>query len=793
MGSTPQTTPAFTAAQIAQALQLNVRVVRRRLESISATVVVVKGQPTKAWALSALPPEWQAKLTQTAHQLGCRSTSHLLSLSLEPWQPPVPLAKIAPESVERAAKLQRALATPLAMRNDTRMSSAEFEALGLRDYRAAFGYEVTARHWRELVDRTLARDGGRNDFGRLEIYLDEKPALAPELPRAGANEITQHLQRVVLAFGDTAKPSDDEIRLLWHEAFSIYQSAIAHGEAEKPARRTVLRFLLSRPYGLAKNMASLRKTFASKFELWQLNEGNPDALKDRRKVQVEFQISQSDFDVITERALMCGGRLSQAWRELRQSKALSSDLLALQPPNASKSFVPHAVRAKLAPEIKRLMPYHRSPREHILSGPSHTRDYTEMYFGDQYQADDTTLPVRIIDPLNPNETKVIRGQLLVINDVATLKILGFVFTPNPQYTANHIVNLSKKAGNLHGLPKEFYYERGMWAKAKKVKGSTTALSEGEIRLGLEAEFGIKFVHARLPRGKVVEGIIRLIQTRMERLTGYVGRDERYDRFERVQKHKLLAERGKTYLPDDYFMSAGEWDAELKEIVRLYNNEPQEGHILRGLSPNQAAIERENKADPQIRPDARWAYLWSHYKEVRKVQPYGIRVKDGQYDEYTYCNAATGRLVGEHVILWQDLEDPTRVIITDLNRKNPIVVPRVEHLKSRGEAPEKIASEQAKITDHLSYARDRYHIVKPTHMRRFRENVISADVIQTGEEIERQTVELQERQQTEAKHAAKARKYARQAGVEVVLSTTNPGRQADALETFAKLKAKHATK
>ena len=783
-------TSTFNAQRIAQALGLSKRAVTKRLADIQAEIEMVKGQPAKAWKLSNLPLEWQEKCADLARRMGCRGAEHLLSVSNALWQPEIPLAQCAAEAVAKAAKLQNALAVPITRRNDTSLSATEFEALGLREYQAVFGYTISARHWREVLDRTLARDAGREDWSRLEIYLEEKPARAFTLPKQGPDDVTAHLQDVVMSFGDPAAPSEDEIRLLWHEAFTLHQSLIEQGGDEKRIRKAILKYLLSRPYSLAKNIASLRKIFARNLRSWMDNTGNPEALRDGRKSKQSFALSQSDLDTLTTRALQCGGRVSQAYRECRQQGMLSAALMAAHPANASKSYVPSFIRAKLGPEVKRLMPYHRGPREHILNGPSLHRDPESLFFGDIYQADDTTPPIRWVDLTDPARPRVVRGQLLVMIDVATTKILSTVLIPAAQYSAKHILLLMQKTCKVWGLPRvAWHFENGLWKRAKLVKGTTTALSEGELRLGFKAEFGVDFVHARLPRAKRVEKVIGLIQNHMERLTGYIGRDERYDRFERTQKHLQRTEsvNDQPSSPDEFFMTYDEWCNELDQIVSRYNREPQEGDVLKGMSPNEAAHARENRRNPQIVFDSRCDHLLMHYKSVRMVSSKGIEITRDKAT-YSYCSGITGALVGEQVLVWENLEDRSYIIITDLDKKNPITIPAQALVKYHDESPEVLARENAKINGHLSYARDRYQVVKPDRLRPFRQNVISPDVVATGEEMARQREEVKTKQETEAKHLAKAQKHARQADVDVVL--TNPARQGAALETLARLKQKH---
>ena len=109
-----------------------------------------------------------------------KSVEALLASPPPIWRPRYPLSELTEEAIERASMLQRALAPALARLNDVDLTTAEFERLGVEDYRRTFGHSVSTRHWRRLLRRTLDRDGGAENWGRLEIYLDKSPARRPE-------------------------------------------------------------------------------------------------------------------------------------------------------------------------------------------------------------------------------------------------------------------------------------------------------------------------------------------------------------------------------------------------------------------------------------------------------------------------------------------------------------------------------------------------------------------------------------------------------------------------------------
>src|SRR5205085_2524122 len=105
---------------------------------------------------------------------------HHCQVSVKTWLSPHPLRQLAGKEIERASLLQCALTSSLTRHGNNGLTNAEFERLGVEDYRLTFGHSISTRHWRRLFKRTLDRDGGAKNWQRLEIYLEESPARRPE-------------------------------------------------------------------------------------------------------------------------------------------------------------------------------------------------------------------------------------------------------------------------------------------------------------------------------------------------------------------------------------------------------------------------------------------------------------------------------------------------------------------------------------------------------------------------------------------------------------------------------------
>src|SRR5260370_9289858 len=211
----------FTAAQMAVALHRSKRSVLEALERTAPSgTKIVHGNEARAWSKETLPQNILMAVEENAAR---RKTSVDALLASPPpfWRPRYSLSQVCEEAIGRASLLQRALAPALARMNDVDLTAAEFEELSVEDYRRAFGHNVSARHWRRLFRRTVDRDGGAENWGRLEIYLDESPARRPELRKRAPfiHTAFRPLQELISSFGNPACPTELERTCLWIYAF----------------------------------------------------------------------------------------------------------------------------------------------------------------------------------------------------------------------------------------------------------------------------------------------------------------------------------------------------------------------------------------------------------------------------------------------------------------------------------------------------------------------------------------------------------------------------------------------
>jgi hypothetical protein len=264
----------------------------------------------------------------------------------------------------------------LSLQNDLSRSSAELEQIGLADYRREFGFAITDRSLRALVKRTIERDGGAENFARLELYLDERPARKaplPSKPRAGDEVEFGELRGELAAFKQPTAPTDSEIHFLWIRVFEIYDARVADGKPPKRTQRALVRFLFAVMPALAKHEAALRKTFKRKLARWQESDRNIESLADKRADNSGFhrapEFCAEDRDAIIAHAVLnCDGRVSQAWRELAQRNALNEGLQSYYLSNpASKSYCPTRIREAVKYEVGMMEDIHHGPRQDKLN------------------------------------------------------------------------------------------------------------------------------------------------------------------------------------------------------------------------------------------------------------------------------------------------------------------------------------------------------------------------------------------------------------------------------------------
>jgi hypothetical protein len=752
---------AFTAAQIAHALHRSKRSVLESLKrNPSVSTKVVRGNEARVWSKEALPQNILTALEDVASQ---RKTSVTALLASPPpfWRPPHPLGELVDEAIERASLLQRALASSFARQNDVGLTSAQFEQLGVEEYRRIFGRSASTRHWRRLFRRTLDRDGGAENWGRLEIYLDESPARRARKIVSYTPVALQPLQELISSFANPAEPTELEKDCLWIYAFEHCEQEAERTGKAKAVKRQTLNFLFNNTSFLGKSLRGIKVQFNRKLKRWIAGGRVPAAIADGRRKNPGRPVptfSEEEEHALIAKALRSGGGITQAWRESKDSGVFNprvSQHYTSTP--ASKSYVPGRIRKLIANKMKMLRDHHHGPRAAKLNGAYVNRDPSTFNSGDWFQADDCTLP-NYYYAESEEGFQLLRGQFLAMCDVRTTFILGYVLIPQRNYTAHHIRNLTTIVADTYGLPRKgFYYESGMWRTARLLHGRRDEINWHKTEMGLRG-LGLQFRHAKLPRGKVIERVFGLLQNHLESEPGYAGRDERHDKFERVQEQISLVRRGKVP-PEDFFLSEGEYLKRLERIVYIYNEERQEGKYCPGLSPKEA-FEKFHGEEPRIRLSGSSRHLLATHKMRVRSGRNGISFRFGK-EQFTYKSYETGKLRGAELIVWFNVESPSTISVTNLKEdaETLFTVEREIRVPGMDAPPEVLEAALAQNEAHEAYRKGLYRAVSQNFStgfagRMFRQNLIDHKTAEIGNAMREQHAEIK-RQRIEKKRRSAA--------------------------------------
>jgi hypothetical protein len=407
---------------------------------------------------------------------------------------------------------------------------------------------------------------------------------------------------------------------------------------------------------------------------------------------------------------------------------------------------------------------HHGPRQAKLKGAYITRDWSGVNPGDWYSADDTTLPLYYWQEDDLGRPQVMRGQCLLMTDCRTGRILTFALHSERNYTAKVIRGLILNTHDSYGLPRQgFYFERGTWASAKILKGAGDEVPGEDTEIGLRS--WVEFRHAQPgnARAKTVERIIGLMQDRMEAQPGYCGRNEQIEKFEPLQK-KLLAARAGRLHPREFLMHRDEWSARLAELADAYNQERQDGQMLRGLSPLEAWNQLFDSTRPLTKLSAETRYLLANHRRPLKVTKNGLCVQVGK-ERIWFRNEATGALVGRTVQAYFNPEDLSSIyIMLEPGDRIATVVPAAPVIPAMSATRNQMQAAQASVASHNQAARTLYQQIKPHFPENapspFRRVVTDEATVELGREIHADQEAIRENQGRTDSTRRKIAKYQR---------------------------------
>ena len=704
----------FTATQIARAVGISRQAVSNRLAAETA-------------AFSALPVDWQLQITRRGVTRGFENgEDYLASLPAVPWKAPLPWDRVPSKEQVKAARLQKALARAMVLRGDPSAAPGQAEAAGLEDFKAEFGYAISARHWRRLLARTLERDGGEESWQRLDIYLDDRTFNVATPKRQVLRNEYQHrtLDEMLATLENRQNPTASDRQFIFDAVFHHYEQhagQLTDSPQGNRERRTFKASLVSYLFKafpektLCSTLASLKRRFDEKLNAWRTNGRTPAALEDKRPLKsgkfrkVQFR---ADLEAIRDRAILHDGSISLAYRLLHEEGKLSREFCEFYPFDArtGKSEVPAAVRDAIAPQVKMCLPLRLGPWQARMRGPYIQRDWSNVKPGDYFSADDVTWNHYFREQLPDGCWRLLRGECLLMEDLRTGNPLDFLLIAG-HYNGEHIRSLALKVHDRIGLPRNgFYFERGTW-RSKIVRGENGQGTPVHCR---EAENGLASVglqlelrNATVPRAKPIEGLLRILQERMRCIPGFVGFNERTEEHEREQELIARANSGDTEALK-HFLTQVEWGELISKVLERFTHDPQNGEMLQGRSPAEAWAEEVRNHPLRKLPDEARYMLSTHRKEITVRQEGIILTIRGH--RRIYFNEHTGQLIGQQVLAFYNLEMPELLTVSDMNRKNFFTV-RAVKLPAMSATREQLSEVNELRKAHMAPARSIFSSIK----------------------------------------------------------------------------------
>jgi hypothetical protein len=322
--------------------------------------------------------------------------------------------------------------------------------------------------------------------------------------------------------------------------------------------------------------------------------------------------------------------VSLALRIFAQSDKCPEDVAAaiLKPRKSKHTLTPTLKRqAKITAESKQL---HRGDKNFALNGYSQPRSLTwidldgsekQILGGDIFEPDDMTLNqpwfVEWHDPADPCSAKfgvrLLRGQLLVIIDVGTQRILGFLLLARQKdsYRAEDIWSWFGQIFRDYGLPRVgIRMERGIW-ESRAIHG-LPILDETwthERRIGGLSDLGVRKIASFSPKTKSIESLFNSLQKVLGVMGVQVGRKR--GEFEKATRDYLACRAGKKHPADCGFLHADEVAKRVANACMFLNGDCREGEVYRGI-PDELWM-RHVEATPLRAIDPRHAWIFMREK------------------------------------------------------------------------------------------------------------------------------------------------------------------------------------
>src|SRR5581483_6160216 len=352
----------------------------------------------------------------------------------------------------------------------------------------------------------------------------------------------------------------------------------------------------------------------------------------------------------------------------------------------------------------------------------------------------------------PNEQGflLVRPQILAVMNVGTMAWLNVraIIRPKGQYTKDDVWGLLGAYMDEFGLHVDdkgsvdqiAVLEGGIW-QSNVVVGHKSGLTDEERILGLKS-LGVKVIHTRTPRGKIVETGFNSLQHAADNVRGYCGRDERKDCPEETKRNLAAVRAGHAH-PRQFFLHLSEYTEHLQAVMAALNNTRGDGKILRGRAPVEAWDEIMATRESQFVqfPDkSKWLYRAAY--RVERVTRNGVRITvgTGKYQvAYSYKHPALENHRGRRVIIfWNDYDPDTDAVIYTIQSGRPqqliCVAPRFTNPSRFGATGEEMAAESTHKKLTMQLVRTQRASLAPHFQRNFKTVAARQKDAQVGEQL-----------------------------------------------------------
>jgi len=730
---------------------------------------IVRGVRTAAWSIGALPSPFVRDLAREASRHAFASPlEYMQSVAQRPKLPS--LSAIVPDEITRAQKLQRALTASFALPIDRSVS--ELARIAADEYQREFGRAVSNRYLRKIIADVLQRDGGRREFGRLDLYIAKTPRKrVVRTSQLCAAFKFDELENAIATLRDRNQPTIAEIAYCWREVVPMILDRIAGGADERKLKRQLRDYIVRSASFMGPTPAAAKRNINLKLRA-AIDGGGRDAITDGRlhpkRECRDHEAFRDDIRLLAQHTVFfCSGRESQAFRQLYEGTTHNGDRFS-DAFRASTSFdvreakseVPKLIRAAVQPMVRAIAKRRLGPHAARLALPSIHRDWNDVAAGASYTSDDVTLNHYVIDwndagqfEFDGRRFNVCRPQFLPVVDERSSLPLGFSLIAARAYNSRHIRTLMTRICMRPeiGLPfEQFAFERGIWA-ARNVEALAgwPDLDESFSRFGVR----LSIRHATTPKAKVIEQVIGALQNLDDFAPGYIGRDEQSVNYEREQKFLLQLKRvgqprkGEVD-PRELLMEMSECEEMLASVMQRFANEPQNGKRLEGLSPAEGWKQLSGHKWHVVLPES-LRYLLGTEEATRTVTSEGIELRIGRAKKY-YCGSdQLGALIGEKVRVRYNEELPEMVAVThiasDPRGLCPFSVPLFKEVPAHGATSDQFAEAREHQNRFASYGRALYRELAPRSSNTLSsDNLGSEDLRAAGvahNRVEREFIEV----------------------------------------------------